>query len=104
MNTRMVNESLRLIRLYWGKTQTDLAAEIGVSQSYISEIEKSKRDVSLDLLQRYSTALNVPMSNLLLFAENVEDTPPMGRGRIFVAGKVLELLKALVPDDLQTPD
>jgi len=97
----MVNESLKLIRLYWGKTQSEMAAEVGVSQSYISEMEKAKRDVTLDLLEKYARVLNVPMSRLLLFAENVEGAPPMGRGRLFVANKVMDLLRTLVPDDLE---
>jgi transcriptional regulator with XRE-family HTH domain len=97
----MVNESLKLIRLYWGKTQQEMAAELGVSQSYISEVEKSKRDVTLGLLEKYSNILHVPMSQLLLFAENVEGAPPMGRGKVFVAGRVLDFLKVLVPDELE---
>ena len=101
MNTSLVNESLRIIRLYWGKTQAELAEELGISQSYISEIEKSKREVTLDLLRKYGRVLKVPMSTLLLFAEEVEGAPPMGRGRLFVAGKAISFLKKLIPDDFE---
>lgn len=101
MKQPLVNESLRIIRLYWGKTQAELAKDLGVSQSFISEIEKSKREVSLDLLGRYSRALKVPMSSLLLFAESVEGAPPMGRGKLFVANKTIELLRKIVPDDVE---
>jgi transcriptional regulator with XRE-family HTH domain len=97
----MVNESLKLIRLYWGRTQSEMAGALGVSQSYISEMEKAKRDVTLDLLEKYARILRVPISSLLLFAENVEGAPPMGRGRVFIAGKVVDLLRSLVPDDLE---
>jgi transcriptional regulator with XRE-family HTH domain len=101
MNPPLVNESLRIIRLYWGKTQAELASNLGVSQSYISEIEKSKREVSLDLLSKYSRVLNVPMSSLLLFAEKVEGAPPMGRGKLFITNKALDFLKKLIPDDFE---
>lgn len=100
MTTPLINESLKIIRLYWGKTQTEIANDLGVSQSYVSEIEKGRREVTLDLLGRYSRILNVPMSSLLLFAEEVEGAPPMGRGKLFLAGTALNLLKRLIPDDL----
>jgi transcriptional regulator with XRE-family HTH domain len=101
MNRLLINEALRIIRLYWGKTQAELASDLGVSQSYISEIEKARREVTLDLLGRYSRALNVPMSSLLLFAEKVDGAPPMTRGKFLVAGRVLDFLKKLIPDDLE---
>lgn len=96
----LINEALRIVRLYWGKTQAELAITLGVSQSYISEIEKGKREVTLDLLSRYSLELKIPMSSLMLFAEKVEDAPPMTRGRLLLAGKALDFLRKLIPDDL----
>src|SRR5580700_7048228 len=99
MKPPLVNESLRIIRLYWGKTQAELARDLGVSQSYISEIEKAKRDVTLDLLGRYSRALDVPMSSLLLFAEKVEGAPKLSHGKLFVAEKIANFLGRLIPDD-----
>jgi transcriptional regulator with XRE-family HTH domain len=97
----LINEGLRVLRLYWGKSQASLAAELGISQSYLSEIEAGRKDATLDLLQRYSDALNVPMSRLLFFVEEMEGAPKPTRGRVFIAGKVLDLLKALVPEDAE---
>lgn len=101
MTERLMNEALRIIRLYWGKTQAELAQLLGVSQSYISEVEKGKRDVTMDLLRRYSRELKVPMSTLMLFAEKVEGAPPITRGKLLIAGKTLDFLKQLIPDDLE---
>jgi len=100
----LINEALRIVRLYWGKTQAELANDLGVSQSYISGIEQAKREVTLDLLGRYSRELNVPMSSLMLFAEKVEDAPPMTRGKLLIAGKALDFLRRLIPDDLENSD
>jgi transcriptional regulator with XRE-family HTH domain len=100
MKLKMINEGLKIVRLYWGKSQAALAAELGISQSYLSEIEAARKDVTLDLLQRYSNALDIPMSRLLFFVEEMEGMPKPTRGRLFVAGKALDLLKALVPEDV----
>lgn len=95
----MINESLRVLRKFWGLSQNELAHAIGVSQSYLSEVESGKKDVTMDLLQKYSDCLNVPMSSLLFFAETLEEHPPAGKGQVFVADKVLGLLKKMVPND-----
>ena len=99
MKLARINDGLRVLRLYWGKSQSALAVELGISQSYLSEIEAGRKDVTLDLLQRYGVVLNVPMSRLLFFVEQMEGVPKPTRGRVFIAGKALELLKALVPEE-----
>jgi transcriptional regulator with XRE-family HTH domain len=99
MKLVLINEGLRVLRLYLGKSQSTLATELGISQSYLSEIEAGRRDATLQLLQRYSDVLGVPMSRLLLFVEEMEGVPKATRGRVFIAGKALDLLKALIPDD-----
>ena len=38
----MLNQALRLIRTYHDFSQTELCAELGVSNSYLSEIESGK--------------------------------------------------------------
>ena len=97
----MINEALRLIRLYWGKSQIEMAEEIGLSQPYLSEIERGHKEVTLEILRRYSDSLKIPMSSLLLFAERIEGIPTPSRGRVIIAGKVLALLRRLIPDDVQ---
>ncbi len=93
----MINEALRLIRLYWGLSQVDLADQLGLSQSMISEIERGAKSVSMEVLERYSVNLGIRMSQLLFFAEEIEDEPLPTRGKLFVASKVLHLLDSLKP-------
>lgn len=96
---RMINEALKLARLYWGFSQVELAQRLGVSQSTLSDIERGAKDVSMEILERYSSALDVRMSQLLFFAEEIEGEPPVRRGNLIVATKVLQLLDALKPSD-----
>lgn len=100
MKLALINEGLKVLRLYWGKSQSELATQIGISQSYLSEIESGHKEATLELLRRYSDTLNVPMSRLLFFVEEMEGAPKPNRGRVFIAGKTLDLLKGLIPEDV----
>ena len=51
----MLGSSLRLIRKLYGETAKELANQLGISATYLSEIENGKKKVSLDLIQKYIT-------------------------------------------------
>lgn len=57
-------EALRKTRLRRDWSQRRLAAEIGVSHTYISELEKGSRNANPALLLRLSSALRCSMSSL----------------------------------------
>ncbi len=95
----LVNEALRLARLYWGYNQGQMAEMLGVSQSIVSEIEGASKSVSMDLLEKYSATLDVKMSNLLFFAEELEEMPNATRGKTIIAKKVLEFLDGIAPEE-----
>lgn len=88
----MQNDALRLMRVFHDMSQTTLADKLGISKSYLSEIEKGeKKKVTLDLLERYSQVFNIPVSSLMFFAEQV-DEGKYEKVRVTVAGKVLKML------------
>ncbi|MEM1397275.1 MAG: helix-turn-helix transcriptional regulator [Pseudomonadota bacterium] len=95
----LVNQALYLARLYWGYNQGEMASAVGVSQSVISEVERGHKSVSMDLLERYAVALNVKMSSLLFFAEELEGVPTPTRGKTIIARKVLEFLDGIAPKE-----
>lgn len=96
---RTINEALRLLRLYSKLSQAELAERIEVSQSMISDVEAGRKSVSMDLLESYSRALNIRMSQLLFFAEEIEGQPIARRGQLIIAEGVLRLLESIAPDD-----
>jgi transcriptional regulator with XRE-family HTH domain len=98
----MLNESLKVLRTYLGKTQAELANDLGLSQSYLSEIESGDKDVTLEVLRKYGSHLDIPLSSLLFFAENIEGVPTRSKRQIFVADKVLKLLKRIAPPDVES--
>lgn len=93
----MINEALRLLRLYCGFSQAELAKRLSVTQSMISDVEGGRKNVTMDLLQAYSDAVGVRMSQLLFFAEEIEGQPIARRGQLIIADKVLKLLEKLKP-------
>ena len=96
----MVNDALRLLRLYLGLSQKQIATELDLSQSMISEIEKGIKPVSMDVLERYSVGLNVRMSQLLFFAEELDGEPVKTKGKLIIASNVLKLLDTLSPREV----
>lgn len=89
----MLNKALRLIRVYHDLSQVDAAERLGLSKSYVSEIEKGEKNVSLAVLQKYSQAFDIPLSSLLLFSEKIEDAGRSDAVRVFVADKAVKLLE-----------
>lgn len=96
----MINDALRLLRLYLGLSQKQIAAELELSQSMVSEIENGAKPVSMDVLAKYSAKLNIRMSQLLFFAEELEGEPLKTRGKFIIANRVLKLLDALSPREI----
>jgi transcriptional regulator with XRE-family HTH domain len=72
MEKSSLSEALKLMRAYHDVSQSDLANDLGISRSYLSEVESGRKQPSLDLLKLYSTRFEVPLSAIMLFSETVE--------------------------------
>lgn len=68
----MINKALKLIRQYHQLKQIELAPELGISKSYLSEIESGKKPVSLEVLEKYSKKFDIPVSSLVFFSESID--------------------------------
>lgn len=88
----MLNEALRLVRVYHDMSKAELARELGFSRSFITELESGNKKVTLDTLERYSDYFDIPASSLMLFAERTNDTDLSERARAFIAEKALKML------------
>lgn len=93
----MYHRALKTIRQYHRLSQAELADQIGISRSYINEIERDNKDPSLDILSRYAKRFDVPLSSLMLFAERTDNTG-YDKARSFVADKVLKMLEWVADD------
>ncbi|MBX9943698.1 MAG: helix-turn-helix domain-containing protein [Reyranella sp.] len=88
----MLHNALRLLRKFHDKSQTDMAVALGVSKSWISQIEAGNRRPTLELLEKYAAVFEVPTSSILFFAEHLKDNSFSERVRVSVASKVLHAM------------
>lgn len=91
----MINEALRLIRVFHDMKQTEAAEKLGVSKSYISEIEKGTKKPTLDLIAKYSDAFGVPSSSILFFSESLDDGKTYKQAKNLVASKIINMMNFL---------
>ncbi len=89
----MLNEALKQIRVFHQLKQVELANDLGISKSYLSEIESNKKSVSMDLLEKYADYFSVPASSLMLFSENMEAAKKSDKLRLKCANKIIKAME-----------
>lgn len=61
---------LREVRRDQDRTLGDVAAEVGMSKQYLSEIERGKKEPSSEILHAICEALGMPLEHLLFRSGN----------------------------------
>ncbi|MCG8442210.1 MAG: helix-turn-helix domain-containing protein [Caulobacterales bacterium] len=93
----MLSEALRLLRVFHDMKQKEIADKLGVSKSYVSEIENGNRTPSLGVIRRYSEVFRVPVSSIMFFSEHIEGaqrgSTPSDRARSAIASKIIGFLQ-----------
>jgi len=72
-----IGERLRAIRQLRHRTLKDIAAGAGLSESFLSQVERGRANVSISSLQRIASALGVEISDV--FANDASDGPTILR-------------------------
>ncbi len=91
----MIGEALRLLRIFNGYKSAELAEKLGISQSYVSEIENNKKQPTMDILDKYASIFEMKKSTLLMFAESLENDEVQNDKKQKVALAGMKLLKIL---------
>lgn len=68
-----MGEVLKKIRTIYGYTAKEMSSHLGISPSYLSEIENNKKRPSLDLLEKYSEIFEIKVSSIIAMSENYDD-------------------------------
>lgn len=69
----MLGSALKIIRESAGLSLSEAAKSLELSKSYLSEIENNKKTPTLDILEKYASEFNVPVSHILFFSENFDE-------------------------------
>ncbi len=91
----MIGDALRLLRTFHDMSQREVAAALGISTSYLSEIENGKKMPSLELIEQYGALFNIPPSSVLFFSENVDRARRSERVRASVAKKIINMMNIM---------
>ena len=92
----MLNKALKIVREVHRMKQGELAGALGISKSYLSELERGEKKVSLEVLHKYAATFDVPASTFLSFMEALEGESESRRAR---AEKLLSVLAWTVGND-----
>lgn len=68
-----IGNAIKVLRQQKGLKQTDFAVQCGLSQSYLSSIEKGRKEPTLSILKQIANALSIPMPVLVFFSIDQED-------------------------------
>lgn len=90
----MLGNTLKRLRGIYGYSAKEMSELLGISSSYLSEIENGKKKVSMDLLERYSELLGLRVSTLVRFSEDYEDAELNSSGQKFITSLMSKVIEA----------
>jgi transcriptional regulator with XRE-family HTH domain len=73
----------------------ELAHELNISSSYLSEIEKGKKTPSVDLINKYSQIFNIKPSAIMFFSENLDSEDFKSKAKNNIRGIMLSFLRCI---------
>jgi transcriptional regulator with XRE-family HTH domain len=94
----MLGEALRLIRVFHDLKQNELAKQLDVSQSHLSDIERGEKTPSQEIVARYAKMFELPVSSIWFFDEQLSSGPnksAIDRAKGVIADKVLDFLRVV---------
>lgn len=90
----MLGNTLKRLRGIYGYSAKEMSELLGISSSYLSEIENGKKKVSMDLLDRYSELFGLRVSTLVRFSEDYEDAKLNNAGQKFITSLMSKVIEA----------
>ncbi|MFR6663126.1 MAG: helix-turn-helix domain-containing protein [Gemmiger sp.] len=91
----MIGEVLKRTRVIYGYKASEMSAKLGISASYLSEIENNKKPPSLEILQKYADFYGIRLSSLILLSENMDEAEKSGKGTVFIRNMMMHLIQSM---------
>lgn len=92
----MIHKALKLTRQFHRMKQVELAHRLEISPSYLSEIEKGKKTISVDLLDQYSRVFGIPIETFFQFSQDPSSQDP---DNLLRAKKLLTFFQWVASDE-----
>jgi transcriptional regulator with XRE-family HTH domain len=89
----MLGEALRLTRVFHDRKTGELAEALGLSASFISEIEKGDKTPSMETLKKYAVYFDTTVSALMFFAEDLEKPASKKSAKDSIRKKLIRFLQ-----------
>ena len=89
---KMIGTRVKMLRITKGISQTELAKQIGVTQTHLSNIENGRAGLTIPNLIKLHDALNTPNSS---FLEDIEGKPQEEKKSEVTLEDLTELLHLL---------
>jgi len=96
--SEMIGDVLKRTRAIYGYKASEMSSMLGISNSYLSEIENNKKQPSLELLQNYANVFGIKLSSLILLSENFEEASKHNKGQEFIKNTMLRLINYMSKD------
>ena len=91
----MLNETLRLLRVFHDMKSTELAKKLNISTAYLSKIESGKVEPSIEILSKYASTFETSLSAILLFSEKLDSKNNRGPFKTKIRNALFHLLQSL---------
>lgn len=91
----MIGDVLKRTRAIYGFNATEMSKLLGISKSYLSEIENNKKKPSLELLDKYSNIYEIKLSSLILLSEDYDDAKKNNKCEVFVKNMMIRLINGM---------
>ncbi|HYE47875.1 MAG TPA: helix-turn-helix transcriptional regulator [Caulobacter sp.] len=85
---------MKLLRTFNDLSQKDLADHLGLSYSYVSELESGKKQPTVEVVRKYGEYFRLRPSAILFFSEEIEGEERRG-GKALVARAALNILEKI---------
>ena len=91
----MIGDVLKRTRTIYGYKANEMSSALGISASYLSEIENNKKQPSLELLEKYADIYGIRLSSLILLSESMEVAEKAGKGTAFIRNMMAHLIQSM---------
>ena len=102
LNTLQIDKALKILRTSHDFNQKDLAAKLGISRAYISEIESGRKTPTIKILESYAEVFQIPVSSIIFLAENI-NAGNLNALQGCISPKIIALIKFLAERSIKHP-